>query len=185
MWLGYLGLIVTYICLITIMLWVFICSSVHVMIKVILIAVTIWYGLALYYIPSNFMGWPTIQAIPDSSRVLSIKVQEPDRNSTGAIYFWLNTHPTEKKVLLIEFLDPRKAFLYYGKTEPKAYKLPYSRSLHERIIRALKKKSRIPGGQMIIGQERKKKGKGSGKKDQYLDDQIKFKIINPIDLLSK
>lgn len=182
MWLGYLGLTVAYICLITITLWILIRSTAHTAIKVILIAFAIWYGLALYYATPNFMGWPTIQSIPDGSRVLSVRIQEPDKNSSGAIYFWLNVRPVKRTITLAEILDPRKIFLYYSEVEPRAYKLPYSRELHKRIMKASGKKSKTPGGLMVI----KRKGrKGKGKKGLYPDDQLKFKIINPITLLPK
>lgn len=184
MWLGYLGLTIAYICLVTITLWILIRSSVHIVIKVILIAFAIWYGSALYYAVPNFMGWSTTQSIPDRSRVLSVRIQEPNpkENISGAIYLWLNIRPVERKVTLSEILDPRKAFLYYSKTEPRAYKLDYRKMFHKRVLKAQKRKRGTPGGQMVI----KKKGrKGKGKKGEFPDDQIKFEIINPITLLLK
>lgn len=183
MWLGYFGLTIAFVCLISIALWILIHSTAHAAIKIILIVFAIWYGLALYYTAPNFMGWPTIQSIPDGSWVLSVRIQEPGKNSSGAIYFWLNTRPVERKITLADLLDPRKTFLYYSEVEPRAYKLFYDRELHKRIMKVLKKKGKTPGGRMIIGRKGRKKGKG--KKGLYLDDQIKFKIINPIDLLSK
>lgn len=188
MWLGQIGLIVAYICLSSILAWVLIQHSSRVVIKAILVASVVWYGLGLYYSTFSFMGWPVSQTVPTGSRVLAIRIQEPNPkvNSPGAIYLWLSTNPVKKDFTLADVLDPRKVFFYYGEKEPRAYKLLYSRKFHKSIIRASRKKSKTPGGFIVTGKKKRKvTGKRRSERQREPDDQIEFKVINPITQMRK
>lgn len=75
---------------------------------------------------SSFSGWPTTQSPPGRSQFVQGVIVEPDSlsGSQGAIYVWL----------LPQSSTHRNPFSYdpsYG--EPRAYKLPYSRALHQEV----------------------------------------------------
>ena len=92
MWSGYTGLTIAFVLISAIVLWFSIRTPGQIIIKAMLIPVTVWYGLVLYYSVPNLMGWPISQSIPDNSQVLDIRIKEPDpkHNDPGAIYFWVN-----------------------------------------------------------------------------------------------
>ena len=94
-WSGHIGLSIAFVIISAIVLWFSIRTPGQIIIKAILIPVTIWYGLALYYSVPNLMGWPVSQSIPENSQVLAIRIKEPDPNlnDPGAIYFWVNIEP--------------------------------------------------------------------------------------------
>ncbi len=75
----------------------------------------------------RFGGWPTGSDMPREFVVLSTYVEEPDEalNTEGGIYLWVLARGEEQ-------VD----------TIPRAYRLPYSRELHEQASRAAKQISR-------------------------------------------
>ena len=62
---------------------------------------------------SSFEGWPTDQSLPERAEFLHAVVREPTPEDKGAIYVWVATA-----------------------TEPRAYRLPYTRKTHEATHRA-------------------------------------------------
>ena len=62
-------------------------------------------------------GWPSGARLPAHAEVVSALVREPDPATAdkGRIYLWLDV----------------------GRSAPRAFELPYSRSLHEQVQRAL------------------------------------------------
>lgn len=206
MLLGQIGLAGAYVCLIVVVLWIFIRSSVHVLVKTALIAFAVWYGLALFYAVPRFMGWPTGQSVPGKSEVLAIRIQEPRKDkkeSSGAIYVWLGgIRPTDGLVeRMLDALNPQNAFSYYGEREPRAYKLPYTLGLHEKVNEAMKQKSGTPGtyltlenkkamkveeGQIPLGDEDRIEGGDDGEGyGEHRDDQLVFDVVVPFTNLRK
>jgi hypothetical protein len=63
-------------------------------------------------------GWPSVNKVPKQAALVWARVDEPDTASgnRGRIYLWLDT----------------------GAPAPRAYELPYTRSLHEQVQKALK-----------------------------------------------
>jgi hypothetical protein len=63
-------------------------------------------------------GWPSLANVPKHAGLVWAQVDEPDPATAnpGRIYLWLDT----------------------GKPAPRAYSMPYSRPLHERVQQALK-----------------------------------------------
>ncbi|MGN6798267.1 MAG: hypothetical protein ACTHKS_08965 [Gaiellaceae bacterium] len=75
------------------------------------LAVALWLGRP------DPAGWPSTGKLPAHADLVSALVHEPDPATadTGRIFVWLDV----------------------GRSAPRAFALPYSRSLHERVQRAL------------------------------------------------
>jgi len=86
---GYLGLGISFIIIVIIMLLIMLKAKAHILTKIVLITIAIWYGLVLFYVGPNLMGWPAQGEIPKESILLSWKVTEPKKNHKGGIYFWV------------------------------------------------------------------------------------------------
>ena len=84
MW-GYVGLTTAYILIISILLWLFITSRTYLIAKIVIVPVVMWYGLVLYYTPSNLMGWPvnisSEQMLPPDAFVVSTTIKEPNKKT--------------------------------------------------------------------------------------------------------
>ena len=188
-WSGYIGLAIAFVIISAIVLWFSIRTPGQIIIKALLIPATVWYGLVLYYSVPNLMGWPISQSIPDNSQLLAIRIKEPDpkHNDPGAIYFWVNTKPASKspEQTVKALLNPKNVFSYNGKTQPRAYQLPYSREMHKAIVEAQRKAQGEPGAQL----KTKKAKKGESKRGHTGNDASKAKlelvIVNPIKSLPK
>jgi len=186
MW-GYAGLVTAFILLASVLLWLFIESPrTKTVFKIILVPILLWYGIALYYAVPNFMGWPTLESIPDDSQVLAIRIKEPDpkRNDPGAIYFWVNTKPGSKspEQTLVARLNPKNVFSYSGETDPRVYKLPYSRETHKAILEAQRKAQGVPGAQLRTKKKKGKKGRPGGEDSKA---KLVLEIVNPISSIPK
>jgi|GEM_PF-3557873 len=74
-------------------------------------------ALALWLGRPDASGWPSRDAVPANAQLVSALVDEPDPMSgdPGRIYLWLDL----------------------GTAAPRAFSLPYSRALHERVEHAL------------------------------------------------
>lgn len=189
MW-GYLGLTTAYILIASILLWLFINSRTNIVIKTLIVPVVLWYGIVLYYTPSNLMGWPTaiasIEQLPADSFVLGISIKEPSKktNDPGAIFITLLQSTDNESNFS---LNPKDAFTYHGKAEPRTYKVPYSRELHKKIIDAQKAQR---GQQGSTIKTKKKADKTKKKQEGTIGDETSkskelFRIINPIELMPK
>ena len=187
-----LGLVGAYICLSVIALLLFIRSNTHYIAKSLLVVLVIWYGLALYYTPSNIMGWPvSVEAgkIPNNSKIISFRIQEPRQDNVGGIYFWLNTEPIQTNFTMMQNMSPKVFFSYYGHKDPRAYKIPYTRKLHETLMKVRKSQKGVPGSFITIktleGKETERGTKLEGDIDKEQDDQLEFRITNPATILRK
>jgi hypothetical protein len=111
---------VGFVLLAGLLLWFVIGSRGRWWVKLPAIVVTCAFTFAVWNALGSFSGWPTDQSPPARALLLSSAVDEPK-----AIYVWLMA-PTEPGLLAYR---PTKA-------EPRAYRLPYSRELHQQIDRA-------------------------------------------------
>jgi hypothetical protein len=95
-------------------------------------------ALALWLGRPNPAGWPTAAAVPAHAALQWALVDEPDPAAAdpGRIYLWLDV----------------------GSRAPRAYALPYSRSLHEQVQRALKRVAR--GQSVALGRSRARAARG-------------------------
>lgn len=178
---GYIGISVGFVLLAVLVLGKTLWRAHHAW-RAVLVAGVLWFGVALYYATLSFTGWPSPQNIPEGSRVVSIRIEEPNikHGTKGGIYLWLDVSEGNREAAIYEILAGQ-GFSYYSDVEPRAYKIPYSKSTHKKIISAMKQRKR--GYQLFV--KGKKKGKGkkrSGKKNKSV---IEFKIINPVELLKK
>jgi hypothetical protein len=89
--------------------------------SVLVVAVTCLYFFG-YDAAHALWGVPSSDALPDRFVMVAAVVDEPTQKKPGALYLWVS-----------EIVE--------GKTgiEPRAYKLPYSRALHEQINEGMKK----------------------------------------------
>jgi hypothetical protein len=186
MWSGYMGLSTAFVIISAIALWFSIRTPGQIIIKAMLIPVTVWYGLALYYSVPNLMGWPVSKSIPDNSQVLAIRIKEPNpkSNDPGAIYFWVDIKPNSNSSehTLKAQLNPKSVFSYNSRTQPRAFQLPYSRKLHKDIVEAQRKAEAVPGAQL-------RTRKGGSKRGPLGNDEsnaaLEIEIINPVKLFPK
>jgi hypothetical protein len=74
-------------------------------------------ALALWVAKADPAGWPSTAKLPAHAGLIWAQVDEPDPATAdpGRIYLWLDV----------------------GKSAPRAYSVPYSRTLHQQVERAL------------------------------------------------
>ena len=89
-------------------------------------------------------GIPSTDALPERFVMLAAFVEEPTQKTSGALYMWINPLHEGKSVL-----------------QPRAYKLPYSKTLHEQINDGIKK-GRDGVSQMGVAEIKAKAGTGKG-----------------------
>jgi hypothetical protein len=149
---------IAFIILSAVLCWLVISLKGKWWIKLILILIVPSFGLAVWKSLSSYQGWPTSTEIPEKALFLQgiVREPEPDDGDPGAIYLWLL--PLSPEVLDVKtFLDFR------GKLgEPRAYKLPYSRGMHQAVLKA---QSMAAKGKPAVMQRGGKPGKGDGDGD--------------------
>ena len=119
MTLGISGLVAAYILIAVLLLSVNLYSKWSWQVKGIMIIITSAFYIISYLSFPPLLGWPTDQNLPSHFRLLSSEVHQPDKlaGTEGAVYLWLK-----------EVEDITTYVM------PRAYVLPYSNLLHERII---------------------------------------------------
>lgn len=98
--------------------------------KLALIIIVPSFGLVVWASLGSYKGWPTTSDPPEKSLVCWMLVREPDlaRGDPGAIFLWLVPYDEKKTALNpLAYSSPGD--------EPRAYALPYSRSLHKGLDR--------------------------------------------------
>jgi hypothetical protein len=70
----------------------------------------------------SLVGTPSTQALPERFVMLAAMVEEPRGKNPGAIYLWVNPITDGKSQL-----------------QPRAYKLPYSKRVHEQVNEGIRK----------------------------------------------
>ena len=161
----------------------------HWIIKGSFMAIAIWFSVTLYYSFHNFMGWPTEETINTQySQLIWFQIKEPSKvsNHPGAIYLWVREiSPTEKLegLTLSQVSDPMTWFTYPDETVPRAYKIPYTREKHKKLRKAAE--GRKSGVRTYVEMKKKKKQSGERDGNQEVDDRIRFRLVNPHDILPK
>jgi hypothetical protein len=92
----------------------------------------------------SLLGIPSTDALPERFVMIAAIVDEPRPKFAGALYIWIT--PIEEG---------------QGVLQPKAYKLPYSRPVHEMIVEGMRK-GRDGVNQMGVAEAKPGNGKGSG-----------------------
>ena len=170
-------LIVSFLLIATLLCLVLIQSKVNPFFKAVLIVVSIWYTVAILFIPQHFRGWPIEKdSLPDRSWILFYRIVEPKSNDKGGMYFWLIDHIEQ-----VPFkINPRETFAEVHRLIPRAYGIPYDRELHKRLERVWQKKKTFRGGFVVWKQDERLKTKSEGRGKE---GRGKFEIINPVELL--
>lgn len=90
----------------------------------------------------ELLGWPANAPLPDRFVLIAAEVRDPDKGGgdEGAVYLW--ARPVD---------DPASA--------PRAYRLDYSRALHEQVVSAL---HNARGGSRQMGTVTGRSGAGPG-----------------------
>ena len=115
------GLVSSYILLALLLLSINLYSNWSWPVKAAMIIITsVFYAVAYFSMPP-LLGWPTTADLPAKFKLNAIYIEQPDKvtDKEGAIYLWL----TE--------VDDLEAM-----HEPRAYELPYSDPLYEKVNEA-------------------------------------------------
>ena len=185
---GISGLTILYVLIMILLSWTIIGIKGRWITKGLLMAITIWFSVTLYYSFHNFMGWPTEETInTQHSQLIWFQVKEPSKvsNHPGVIYLWLRAiSPPEKLegLTLKQLSNPMVWFTYPDETAPRAYKIPYTKKRHKKLREAAE--GRKTGVRTYVEIEKKKILPGKPG-DQEVDDEIRFNLINPQDILPK
>lgn len=186
-----LGLPISFVILGALLLWLCVDKKVSKVLKVLMIAGVIWFGLILLYTPSRIMGWPvntTYDGLPETAVVLSWKIIEPNINAAEAgIYLWMvpkKFGAPEESLFDIYQVDPRYAFDVTLKDTPRCYRLPYEKEQHKTLTRKAREARKAKG---ILLFKKRSGGKKGSKKNQGRDisDESDYKIIDPSDVMKK
>ena len=119
--LGIAGLLAAYVLVALLLLSVNLYSDWSWQVKAgTIIATTLFYAVTYLSFPP-LLGWPTGEAPPQRFRLVAADVLQPDKatGAAGKIFLWLKD------------LDDLSA-----RARPRAYELPYSGALHERVTQA-------------------------------------------------
>jgi hypothetical protein len=90
----------------------------------------------------SVIGYPTNDPLPARFLLIAAVIEEPTPKYPGALYLWVTPIEEGRRHL-----------------EPRGYKLPYMRALHERITEGMKKGQR---GISQMGTAEAKSGQGTG-----------------------
>ena len=171
--LGYAGVAIAFSIMMFVLLMIFIkTNNISWKLKFVLIPLIMWYSVALYHTPANFMGWPAEKwSIQNEVIILSTYTDEDK-----AIYFWVVDYNIKNVRVLI---DPRQAFYPYIDDTPRAYKIVYDSDIHKELIAAKRKMMALGRGNMIMNM-----GQLDGM-SRFNNSMPLFKIFDPAEVLRK
>ena len=188
-WTGMGGLISLYVLLIGMLGWFVIGAKGKWWAKGTMIALSLWFGLTLFYTMHNFMGWPTLEQInKERSQILYFQIREPSKkyDDPGSIYLWvriLHSNEEPEAKTFQELMNPMTWFLYTDKRAPRAYKLPYTKEVHEQLEELTKQKQN-KGSQGYI-EKGDNEEQGSPEEQGNRSQQIQIIVIDPSSLIPK
>jgi len=131
----------------------------HVWVRTGIIAGFFGFCVSLSASLDSIMGWAAHNNMPEIVVIRHVVIKEPSASSgqPGAIFILIE-HPSTRHNLFLRTFG-------YNAThpEPRLFKLPYSRSLHEQMQGIMGK---LNNGQTVTGKLSKGKGKGKGKQGE-------------------
>ena len=187
-WVGMGGIIALYVLLIGMLGWFVIGAKGKWWAKGTMIALSLWFGLTLFYTVHNFMGWPTLEQVNNErSQILYFQIREPSKkyDDVGAIYLWvriLRSNEEPKAKTFQELMNPMTWFLYTDKRAPRAYKLPYTKEVHEQLEELTKKKQE-KGSEGFI--EKGDKNEGTSEEQGNRTSPLQIIVVDPSSLIPK
>ena len=120
--LGTAGLITAYVLIAVLLLGVNLYSTWSWKIKAGLIIIVSAFYIISYFSFPPLLGWPTKAELPKQFKLIAAHVKEPDKVSgeEGEIYLWIKELTSKK-------------------TKPRAYRVPFTAELHEKVEAATMK----------------------------------------------
>ena len=127
-------LAIAYAAIAALLLNLWLSTSWPLAIKIVLVVLVSALYIGSYFGLREIQGWPTAEPLPDSFRLLWAHIEEPDKplDSDGQIYLWVRKLDSLQRVT----------------GEPRAYRLPWSLALAEKVARALERKE---AGELLNG----------------------------------
>ena len=124
------------------------------------------FSLEVWKALDSYSGWPAKEELPQRALLLDARVREPNpaKHDAGAIFLW---------VVPLGQDDPDPFSYRPISGEPRAYRLPYSRPMHEQTDGAMKA-MRQNGRPILIergGTPGEGEGEGGGNRTTYGDDE--------------
>jgi len=146
----------------SLVLWFIIGSKGYWALKAIVIFLTLYLCVSVGMSIPNFAGWPSSDPLPEKFLVHWIVIKEPDKvtKDDGHIYIWSTNLSGEIKKEDGGWQQYLLSFGVQDLTEPRAYRMPYTREAHERSNGALTK---LKNGELVMGRNNGKKGNSKGK----------------------
>lgn len=177
---SYVGLALAFIIITTLLLFALIKSNLHILLKVLIIPLVVWYSFVLYYAPNKLLGWPTTEEWIDGSVVEHYKIIEPLGDNSGGFYFWLYPPPEKQKTVynkIIDRLNPRVTFsVKISRDIPRIFYMPYDREFHEMLEKKSKEKKKLKGRLMRLFRKPKEGNPRISEDDDRKADLSKYKI---------
>lgn len=124
------GLVFCFLILAVLLLSLNLYTSFHWSIKAAAVVVVSAFYILGYQSLMALLGWPTNQDLPKEFRLVGMQIYEPDKItlSDGAIYLWVASMSEN-----------------VGQSTPRAYRLDYEETLHQKLVRArVKDKGGVP-----------------------------------------
>jgi len=173
-------LIISYLLIVAVLLYATFKSRLKLPLwfDIICIAVVVWFGIALWYAPSHYRGWPVKQYPVNGTYVKDYMVVEPNnKGNKGAIYIFGVNFQTQDDRNIIDPRDLLTPDIKLG--TPRLFEIPYSKDKQKKLQKKRNK------GDMIfwMGKGKDKRGRGKDGKDNK--DTSGFKIINMQQILTK
>lgn len=128
-----LAIVIAFIALFVLLLWLIINVHGKWWLKLFAIVGTLSFCLVVWNALGSYLGWPASPPLPRKAIFIWAEIQEPDPRSgdPGAIYLWLVAIQQKES-------DSPNPLAYFPEAkDPRAYRLPYSRELHEALLKAL------------------------------------------------
>ena len=169
-----IGIPLTFLVLFAVILWFIILGKGRWWLKAAIVPVVLYFSLIMWFSLGQLSGWASQSEMPETFILHWSIVKEPskkDSHDQGAIYLWATQVDDEHQVInqpvnpVLHPFTPKK-----NAAEPRSYRIPYSRDMHEKIGKI---QSMISKGKTVIGkrngdglstdQSGQGDGKGTGK----------------------
>lgn len=128
------GIPLAFVIIAALTLWVVIGCKGYWWLKLIMVSLSIFFSISLWHSLISLQGWPTPQTMPEKFEVKWLDVKEPNQKTggKGCIYVWaINLEPDSSPVGTTAPLLGVQLHSKEKSGEPRLYKLPYSREMHE------------------------------------------------------
>jgi hypothetical protein len=114
-------------------------------VSLVMVPLVIWYSMALFYVPSHLLGWPSNDKIPEKFPVISFWVHEPLKDQKGGIYFWRREWDGKKPDRNLKSLEQACGYIPELMT-PRAFRIDYSRALHKKLMKQREEVEQVAAG---------------------------------------